>query len=192
MKNPNNRHHTQRSRIRALTKKLQLPPGEPIPDDELDSVERTLRYLVTIEEEPSSSYSRQLISDGIELPPPDSLTANEVDQALRNVIIGLARRHAFLHSTDHLSNRELYRYLWEKTLNEPAHELDETLGDSSCHIDLLGDGSEESELLFLQYYADDLERALWSEDFPDETIPPRLDRPSDRDRHLILSEPEEG
>ena len=66
-------HHAQRARVRALCKKLQLPDNDPVPSDSLDSVERTLRYLATIDEEPKSTFARQLITDGVTLPPPDSL-----------------------------------------------------------------------------------------------------------------------
>jgi hypothetical protein len=177
-------HHAQRARIRALSKKLQLPDNDPVPSKSLDSLESTLRYLATIDEEPSSTFARQLITDGVALPPPDSLRPDEIDATLQNVIIGLARRRTFLSYTNHLSNDELYRLLWEETLNEATHELDDSMGDCACHIDLLSDGSEQSNLLRLQYYADELERNDWLDGFPDDTLPPHLDPPYDRDRHL--------
>ena len=102
----------------------------------------------------------------------------------QNVITGLARRRTFLSYTNHLSNDELYRLLWVETLNEATHELDDSMGDCACHIDLLSDGSEQSNLLRLQYYADELERNDWLDAFPDDTLPPHLDPPYDRDRHL--------
>lgn len=182
--NPPDDLRAQRARIRALQRKLQLPPFDPVPARDLDSVERTLRYLTTIEEEPVSTYSRQLITDGIALPAPESLDPDETDKVLREVLIGLARRHAFLHHTNHLSNRELYRHLWERTLNEPVHELDDSMGDCANHIDLAGDGSEESEHLYLQYYADDFEREQWQEEFPHESLPQHRKPPYNRDRCL--------
>jgi hypothetical protein len=103
---------------------------------------------------------------------------------LWEVIRGLARRRHYLTSTDHLSDLELYRHLWEITLNEPAHELDDRMGECACHIDLVSDGSDESIWLWLRYYADESTRLDWASDFPGDHVPTPAPPPYDRDRHL--------
>ena len=142
------------------------------------------KCIRTIESEPSSTLSRQLIGDGIELPPPQSFTEESVHDKLWEVIRGLARRRTYLSSTDHLSELELYRFLWEITLNEPTHQLDDSMGNCACHIDLISDGSDESIWLWLRYYAEDCERRDWAKEFPGDPVPEHIDPPCDRDRHL--------
>lgn len=165
-----------------------------LPDEDPDheGLAELFRYLRTIDSEPTSTLARQLIDDGIELPRPESFTEESVRPKLWEVIHGLARRRNFLYSTDHLSDLELYRYLWEVTLNEPTHELDDHMGDCACHIDLVSDGSDESIWLWLRYYADQSTRLEWAAEFPGEMIPEHLDPPHDRDRHLPSRFPECG
>jgi len=62
----------------------------------------------------------------------------------------------------------------------------------SCHLDVLGSGSDEDTTLRMRYYADENERASWAADFPDFQIPPREKRPFDRDRHLPQPPPFDG
>ena len=158
-------------------------PAAPFdPDD--DELEELLRYLRTIESEPTSTLARQLIADGIELPPPQSLPEDSVYDKLWEVIHGLAHRRHFLDSTDHLSDFELYGFLWEETLSQPTHELDDHLGDCACQVDLVSDGSCESIWYWLRYYADDHDRKDWAEQFPDDPMPEPSAPPYDRDRHL--------
>lgn len=194
-----NRTYRQRTRLnlnlnasRPLLR--EEPPAYPAPpgpgredngggDDE-DELDQFLRYLRTIEAEPTSTLSRQLIRAGIELPAPDSFTEESVHPKLWEVLRALADHRTFLCSTDHLSDLELYRYLWEVTLNEPNHELDDSMGDCACQIDLVSSGSDESMWIYHRYYADEAERWEWSEAFPDDPMPDRIDPPFDRDRHL--------
>ena len=55
---------------------------------------------------------------------------------------------------------------------------------SAWHIDLTGSGSEEDQQTHLQFYADDVERAQWADDWPDFEMPKPKPLPYDRDRHL--------
>lgn len=155
-------------------------PGDP-GDGDLDGL---FRYLRTIESEPTSTLARQLIEDGIELPPPETFTLESVHGKLWEVVRGLARRRTFLHHTDHLDDLELYHVLWRETLNEPAHELDDAMGPCACHIDLISDGSEDSIWLWLRFYADEATRRDWGRAFPGDPMPARIAAPFDRDRFL--------
>jgi|GEM_PF-599091 len=180
----NNDLNDQKSRILDLCQRLQLPQRTGPEGTDLDELERTLRYLAAIEEEPCSTLSRQLISSGINLPEPSTLTPAGLHQKLWEVIHGLARQRTLLSSTDHLSDHELYSHLWNTVLNEPAYELDDFTGDCATHIDLLGGGDEDSTFIHLKYYADDFERDEWRSNFPEDVMPEHVDLPYDRDRLL--------
>lgn len=185
MKSTDHRHD-QEVRIQGFYQKLQLPrpPRQPGERRDLDAEEKLLRYLLTIEEETTTTYARQLIEDGIELPPPDSFTEDSVADKLWEVIHGLAHRRTFLSFTDHLSDLELYRLLWKDILNRSTEELDPEMETCAYHLDLLSDGSEESLILLCRYYDDPLAQSIWQSDFPDRPMPEAIDPPCRRDRHL--------
>lgn len=182
---PSDRHLLgNRNRLREEPSTPSSPGAPPAPDDDERRLAEFLRYLRTVESEPTSTLARQLIADGIELPCPATFTEESVGPKLWEVVHGLARRRTYLTSTNHLSDLELYRYLWEITLNEPAHELDDHMGSCACQIDLVSDGSDESIWLWLRYYADRNIREEWACDFPGEPIPEPATPPHDRDRSL--------
>ena len=105
---------------------------------------------------------------------------------LWELIHELAKRRLFLHSTDHLSDRELYTWLWSYALREELMGFGLPFGQ--CHLDVLGGGSEEENvILSMRYYADDEERARWMKNFPDFKMPPREKPLFDRDRKLPQS-----
>lgn len=141
------------------------------------------KHVVDYEEAPWTTHFRQLESAGVSLPAPDSLNDQELTVKLWEVIHKLALLRVFIEQTDHLSDRELYRHLWTDSLREETKVLtpDE---NSAWHIQILGSGSEEDNLLYLKYYADDASRRHWQEDFPNDPVPAHEDPPYDRDRLL--------
>jgi hypothetical protein len=88
----------------------------------------------------------------------------------------------FLERTDHLSDRELYSWLWKNALREELMGFGMPFGN--CHLDVLGGCSEEDLILGMRYYADPEERARWAKEFPDFPMPPSEKPPFDRDRRL--------
>ena len=82
-----------------------------------------------------------------------------------------------VESTDHLSDRDLYRYLGE-ALKEETLLTDDP--NSTWHLSPIGSGSEEDNEIYLRYYADEEERKRWAED--GFTVPPKEPLPFDRDR----------
>jgi hypothetical protein len=118
--------------------------------DDLDAFDHT---------EPGSLFDR-LTEAGVALPPPDELDDAQVTAKLWEVIHALAGLGAFLHSTDHLSDRELYAQLWGDSLREAAVVLPDRLG-YAWHIDILGSGSEEDMYLIHKYYASEEDRQKW-------------------------------
>jgi hypothetical protein len=119
---------------------------------------------------------------GIDLPPPGDLTDEEITAKIWEVVEGLKELHVFLGSTDHLCDRELYVKLWNDSLPEETFIC--TLPNAACHIDLVGSGSEEDIETWLRYYGDEVDRELWSRQWPDHPVPAHEELPYDRDRFL--------
>jgi hypothetical protein len=118
---------------------------------------------------------------GVDLPDDSSLDDEALHQRLELLIDEMANIGMLLDSTDHLSDRELYRYLLTDAL------LEETVLPSSSagawHISPIGGCSNEDTQIYLRYYADDEDREHWRGDSGD-PLPPREKLPFDRDRHL--------
>lgn len=142
-----------------------------------------LEQVYAIEAEPCVTYAHQLIAKGVELPPPDAMDDETLHQKLWEVIRALADLRVFLENTGHLKDRELYQHLWCDALNEFTWDMSHC-SNGAMHLDLLGSGSEEDTLTWLSYFADDMQREEWEEQFPEENLPPKRPPVCDRDRHL--------
>ena len=127
-----------------------------------------------------------LAKAGFQLPPPAELDEAALSARLWELIRELARRRLFLHSTDHLSDRELYTWLVADALREELMGFGLPFGN--CHLDVLGACRDEDIVLQMRYYADDEERARWAKDFPGFPMPPREKPLYDRDRLLPKAE----
>ena len=154
------------------------------PDDPEDELPESLAAFD--EAEPGALFDA-LTEAGVSLPPPDELDDSQITGKLWEVIHALAGLRTFLHSTNHLSDRELYAELWGDSLREPAVVLPGR-SDYAWHIDLLGSGSEEDMSLHMKYYADEEERRSWLQEWPNDVLPDREEPPYDRDRLLPQAE----
>lgn len=154
------------------------------PDLSAEQFEDFMASVRAFENAPITTLARMLIRDGAELPSPDTFTEETVHGKLWEVIHGMARHRHYLSSTDHLSDLGLYRHLWEETLNHPTEEVTPEMGNCACHIDLVSGEDEQSNQIWLRYYANELERQLWALDFPNEPIPEPASPPHDRDQQL--------
>ena len=145
--------------------------------------EQFLEYVEAFDEAQWITSFELLEQGGMELPAPEELDDSQLTAKLWEVIRGLAMLRMFLYSTDHLSDRELYKALWHELLREenPVMPINE---DSACHIDLVSSGSEEDNELYLRYYADEEARREWAQDWPNDAMPTHETPPYDRDRHL--------
>jgi hypothetical protein len=152
-------------------------------DCSAEAEEAFWKQLVDYEEAPWTTHFQQLEDAGVSLPKPDSLKDEELTAKLWEVIQKLAWLHVFIEQTDHLSDRELYIHLWSDSLREETKTLP-LAANSAYHIQMLGSGSEEDNLLYLKYYADDAFRQHWQEEFTSDPIPRHEDPPYDRDRVL--------
>lgn len=140
-------------------------------------------YVVAWEEAPDTTHFKQLEDAGVHLPAPETLDESELSLKLWEVIDKLATFRAYLHETNHLSDRELYMLLWTQILREETKDLTHVEG-TNCQIPLLGSGSEEDTELYLKYYADEEYRRSWVEQFPETKLPDHVDPPYDRDQYL--------
>lgn len=124
---------------------------------------------------------------GIAMPPDVELGDDELHARLWQVIRGIAELGMYLENTDHLSDRQLYRYLREDALLVPEF-LDPDDVSSATHLSPIGGCSEEDIIIYLKYYADEQTRADWRRNYPDDALPPKLPLPYDRDRLLPTRE----
>lgn len=142
-----------------------------------------LKKLSEWEDGFGTTGSKQLLRDGVSLPPPDTLDDAALHAKLWQVIRGMAKNNIVLYQTNHLSDRELYTYLWEDWLNDDIMDMTGLIGGTTT-VDLLGSGSEEDTWLHQKFYADARDRALWRSSFPEDDMPAHVDPPYDRDRLL--------
>ena len=160
----------------------QVVMGKGDHDLPLEVEEKFLEHVLAFEHAAMISHRALLERDGIVVPAPEELSDEELPRKLEEVIQALAQRRIFLTFTNHLSDRALYTKLCEEVLDGEGPDLPYE-AEVNCHIDLLECGDEEDAALWLRYYADEIDRARWAQDFSEE-VPPHQDPPYDRDRHL--------
>ncbi len=145
--------------------------------------EKFLESVLAFEEGEPSQLFETLVTGGMSLPAPNKLNDMQLTKKLWEIIQALSLLGVFLYHTDHLSDRELYEILWKDTLREEDF-LEPTNPNSACHIDIIGRCSEEDILIYLKYYADEMERIEWANEFSKKNFPAHEKKPYDRDRHL--------
>jgi hypothetical protein len=178
----------RRRHIEELKERLELIAGGPVPAGSSENCpdevyEKFLENVLAFETAPQMTLFDALVKKGVQLPAPEQMDDPRLTATLWEVIRGMALFGAYLHSTDHLSDRELYHRLWAEILHEPTVLMPE----NPCftqHIDIIGAFSEEDIQLYLKYYADEEARQRWVEQFPADIMPVHEAPPYDRDRHL--------
>ena len=153
------------------------------PDAPPEIAEQFWKNVLQYEQAEETTHFAQLERAGIKLPSPEELSDEQLAAKLWEVIHALAGMNAYLSTTNHWSDRELYEQLWRDTLRENTMDFPPGSG-WNCHIDFLSSGSDEDNFLYLKYYADDEYRQRWHNDWPKEVIPPHEDPPFDRDSKL--------
>lgn len=152
-----------------------------------DMEEEFLRHVLEYETAEPISLLKILENAAVEVPAPDTLSDGlTVRQKLKEVIERLATLGAYLIHTDHLSDRELYEYLYNDGLREEAVLFPENPSYAYI-IDLTGSGSDEDNQTYLRYYADEAHRQQWAKDWPDDPMPEAAKAPYDRDSWLPKS-----
>ena len=179
----------QEKRIEKLRAELdKLGGDEMIHESDLpaDVEEQFLKHIIEFETAEQMSLMQWLENAGLEILSPETLSDDALPAHLSEIINRMASLGAYLHHTNHLSDRELYAYLYEDALREPTVLFPEDPG-YAYGIDIVGSGSEEDTEIYLRYFADEDYRQQWAKDFPDFKMPPREVPPFDRDKHLPQS-----
>jgi hypothetical protein len=75
------------------------------------------------EHAPWTTNRKQLSEIGIEVPPPEALSDEDIALALKMLIDGLALLGIYLSGTDHLGDRDLYTQLSTKVIEEATRDV---------------------------------------------------------------------
>ena len=179
---------SQEERIAKLRAELERLGGETATLQSMpaDMEEEFLRHVLEYETAQPISVLRLLENSGVEVSPPEILEQDALTAKLKEVIERMASLGAYLLHTNHLSERELYEYLYHDGLREEAVLFPENPSYAYI-IDLTGSGSDDDNQIYLKYYADEEHRRQWAQDWPDDPLPPHEDPPFDRDRFLPQS-----
>jgi len=167
----------QEKRIEKLRARLQESGGEISHEYDLtpDMEEQFLRQILEFETAKEMNLMMWLENAGLQVPAPDGLSDDALHSKLWEVIDRMASLGAYLHNTDHLSDRELYEFLYHEGL-EPTVLFPEN--QSFVYgMDILGSGSDEDMQLYMRYFANEEYRQSWAKNFPDFEMPPRENPP---------------
>jgi hypothetical protein len=175
----------QEKRIEELRAEVERLGGTSGTDADLpaDLEEQFLKHVLAYETAQTQSLWDWLTNGGLEIPDPDRLDDALLNAKLWEIIERMASLGAYLHSTDHLNDRQLYTYLFQEGLREETILFPED-PDYAYHIDLVGSGSDDDIELYLKYFAGAEEREQWAKDFPNFVVPPHEDPPFKRDQAL--------
>ena len=149
----------------------------------LEIEEKFLEQVLAFERAETDTNFNRLERRGVVMPPAAELDDASLREKLAEIIVELATLRSFIEDTDHLSDRELYEWLWRDGLRSPTEDMS-SIPEGAWHTSPIGSGSEEDIAIWLKYYADEEERRRWHHDFPNDTIPEHESLPYDRDRHL--------
>lgn len=179
---------SQEKRIQRMREEIQKLGGAYSANEEMPAnlEEEFLKQVLEYELSTPITLFQLLENAGFELPLPDSLDERALSKKLQELIERLASLGAYLLNTNHLSDRELYQYLYEDGLREEATLFPEN-PSYAYMIDLTGSGSPQDMQVYLKYYADEDFRTRWKKDWPEDPIPEREKPPFDRDRKLPRS-----
>ena len=133
---------------------------------------------------PQTTLCALLENANVALPAPDTISDSDITEVLWKVIRAMAELGAYLSSTDHLSDRELYVVLWNDILRQEYPIVPEQFPLVSV-IDVLGKWTDEDIETWLTYYADEDARRRASE-YGTRALPDHVDPPYQRD-HLLPS-----
>ena len=179
---------SQEERINKLRAELEKLGGNTSTLESMpaDMEEEFLRHVLEYETAEQISLLRLLENSGLEVPPPASLDDDALKIKLKEIIDRMASVGAYLLHTNHVSDRDLYEYLYNDALREETVLFPEN-PSYAYMIDLTGSGSEDDNEIYLKYYADEQYRRQWAHDWPDDPIPEHEEPPFDRDRFLPQS-----
>jgi hypothetical protein len=162
---------SQEDRIARLRDELEKLGGTTMALESMpaDMEEEFLRHVLEYETAEPISLMHLLENSGLEIPTPDTLDNDALTSKLKEIIDRMASLGAYL------------LHLREEAVLFPENP------SYAYMIDLTGSGSDEDNLTYLKYYADEEHRLQWAQDWPDDPMPEHEDTPFDRDRFLPQS-----
>lgn len=117
--------------------------------------------------------------------PPSALDDRQLPGRLWKLLYAAAARRFFFCFSNHLSDRELYTLLHEQWLDELTLDIPlEAETNTTLIVSELNANGLSHEEIYLRYYADEDDLALWRTTEPDAVFPRHEDPPFDRDRFL--------
>lgn len=178
----------QETRLKKLRSELESLGGSfsAHPDIPADLEEQFLRQVLEYERGEAITLLKSLTNAGFQVIAPEKIDDGTITLKLWEVIQQMALLGAYLLNTNHLSDRELYEYLYHDALREEAMLFPQNPGYAYV-IDLTGSGSAEDMQVFLKHYADEVYRKRWARNWPDDPMPEHEDPPFDRDSRLPQS-----
>jgi hypothetical protein len=179
---------SQEERINQLRAELDKIGGSTATLESMpaDMEEEFLRHVLEYETAEQISLLRLLENSGMEVLAPESLDDDALKIKLKEMIDRMASLGAYVLHTNHVSDRDLYEYLFHEALREETVLFPEN-PSYAYMIDLTGSGSEDDNQTYLKYYADEQYRRQWAHDWPNDPIPEHEEPPFDRDRFLPQS-----
>jgi hypothetical protein len=179
---------SQEERIAKLRAELEKLGGSTSTLESMpaDMEEEFLRHVLEYETAEQISLLRLLENSGLNVPAPESLDDDALKLKLKEIIDRMASVGAYLLHTNHVSDRDLYEYLYHDALREETVLFPEN-PSYAYMIDLTGSGSEDDNQTYLKYYADAEYRRQWAHDWPGDPMPEHEEPPFDRDRYLPQS-----
>jgi hypothetical protein len=179
---------SQEERINKLRAELEKLGGNTSTLESMpaDMEEEFLRHVLEYETAEQISLLRLLENAGLEAPAPETLDDDALPIKLKELIDRMASVGAYLLHTNHLSDRDLYKYLYHDALREETVLFPEN-PSYAYMIDLTGSGGEDDNQTYLKYYADADYRRQWAHDWPNDPMPEHEEPPFDRDRFLPQS-----
>jgi hypothetical protein len=179
---------SQEERIAKLRAELEKLGGSTSTLESMpaDMEEEFLRHVLEYETAEQISLLRLLENSGLNVPAPESLDDDALKLKLKEIIERMASVGAYLLHTNHVSDRDLYEYLYHDALREETVLFPEN-PSYAYMIDLTGSGSEDDNQTYLKYYADAEYRRQWAHDWPGDPMPEHEEPPFDRDRYLPQS-----
>ncbi len=178
----------QEKRITRLREELEKLGGSTTSFEAMpaDLEEEFLRHVLEYESAQPISLFTMLENSGLEIPSSTELSNEKLWPKLKEIIDAMGSLGAYLLHTNHLTDRELYEYLYNEGLREEAVLFPEN-PSYAYMIDLTGSGSDDDNNTYLKYYADEEHRRQWAQDWPEDRIPDHEDPPFDRDKNLPRS-----
>ena len=192
----NSNEPDQEQRIETLRRELENRlGGTPLYDslppefDNDDFEERLLRQMLEYEtSEPIAPFTL-LQNAGVPLTAPEQLDDTALTAKLDELIHQLASVGIYLQRTNHLSDRELYEFLYNDELRKEARLFPENpnyvyiINLAGVDLDtLIESGGNVDVRFYLTYYATKKERKEFARVFPQLTLPSCKNTPYDRDR----------